>query len=96
MTQITTPLPLPRTSNTSPRPQNAGSLDPAKVREASSVEFDSLYAPHQVRRQRADRMPQVVVQCRTGNVVPLRDGFPEQAPVPDPSLGTRNRDAPSS
>ncbi len=51
---------------------NAGSLEPAKVRDAiASVEFDSLYAHIKYGENGQIVLPQVVIQVQDGNVVPV-------------------------
>ena len=69
----------------------AGSLDPAKVRDAiASVSFDSLYAHVKYGDNGQIVLPQVVIQIQDDNVVPIyTSDFLTKAMYPTPTWNDR-------
>ena len=69
----------------------AGSLDPAKVRDAiASVSFDSLYAHVKYGDNGQILLPQVVIQIQDGNVVPVyTSDFLTKPEYPTPAWSAR-------
>jgi branched-chain amino acid transport system substrate-binding protein len=70
---------------------NAGSLEPAKVRDAiASVEFDSLYAHVKFGENGQVVLPQVAIQVQNGEVVPVyATDFLNQPMYPTPAWNER-------
>ncbi len=70
---------------------NAGSLDPAKVRDAlTSVSFDSLYAHVKYGANGQISLPQVVIQVQDGKVVPVfTTDFLNKPEYPTPAWNAR-------
>ncbi len=69
----------------------AGSLEPAKVRDAvAAVDFDSLYAHVKYGANGQIVLPQVVIQVQDGNVTPVfTTDFLNKADYPTPDWGSR-------
>jgi len=69
----------------------AGSLDPAKVRDAiASVSFDSLYAHVKYGDNGQIELPQIVIQIQDGKVVPIyTSDFLTKAMYPTPAWNDR-------
>ncbi len=71
--------------------EKAGSLDPAKVRDAiASISFDSLYAHVKYGANGQIVLPQIVIQIQDGNVVPVyTSDFLGKPMYPTPAWGSR-------